>query len=57
MLRPVGGNFTFSQYVIPSHISMVNYCWPFSLMVNVNQLTPVIFCLKRLQICVQIRDI
>ena len=31
MLRPVGGNFTFSQYVIPSHISMVNYCWTFSL--------------------------
>ena len=25
------GSFTFSQYVIQSHISMVNYCWTFSL--------------------------
>ena len=26
-----GGNFSFIQYVIQSHISMVNYCWTFSL--------------------------
>ena len=26
-----GGSFTFSQYVIQSPISMVNYCWTFSL--------------------------
>ena len=25
------GSFTFIQQVIQSHISMVNYCWTFSL--------------------------
>ena len=25
-----GGNFDSSLYVIPSHISVVDYCWTFS---------------------------